>query len=260
MAAKTKRWLPLLRDYWYLIASAGIGLVTGLIVYVHLAGVSRIAPVLVAAADIPAGSTVDDRMVRIAYLPRQAIHPRAVSTAAGARGRVAHMAILAGEQVLDSKLSGGTSGETALLEDGERAMFIPIAPERAYPASFLRPGGRVDLIFVSDPGLGGSGLARLLLSGVKVLAVHAERQGAFGRDEAIHGVTVAMDVSQAERAAYAVEHGQIHLLGEGAPGDRGAGTGVTWRNLFAATGEMSPTVVPASAADQPAEQEGQTDE
>lgn len=231
-----KRWLPFIRDYWYLVAAACIGLFTGLIVYTHLIGIRQVAPTLVAAVDIPAGATVGDSMLRITYLPRSAIHPQALSEAARARGRIARMAVLAGEQVLEGKLSGGTGTGTAPLEDGERAMFIPIAPDRAYPASFLRPGGRVDLIFVSEFQRDGDGLARLLLSGVKVLSVHTERQGAFGRDETIQGVVVALDVPQAEKAAYAAEHGQIHILAEGAPGDRGTGIGATWDNLFAAAG------------------------
>lgn len=225
-----------LRDYWYLAAAACLGLAAAAAVYAHLTAVNRIAPVLVAATDIPAGARVEDGMVRVSHLPAPAIHPHALTGAAQARGRVARQAIVRGEQILAERLAGGPDAAAVSLEDGERALFVPLGPDRAYPASFLHPGERVDLILVADPGAGEDGLARLLLAGVKVLAVHAERQGAFGRDEAIQGVTVAVDAAQAERLAFAVEQGRIHILAGGTPGDRGAGIGVTWDNLFAGDG------------------------
>lgn len=243
-----QRLLPLLRDYWYLVAALGIGLGTGLIVHAHLTGVRQIAPVLVAAVDVPAGATLDDGMLRVAYLPRPAIHPQALQETDQARGRVARMALLAGEQVLDGKLSGGTVAGAVPLEEGERAMFIALAQDQAYPASFIRPGERVDLLFVSEPGRDGDGLARLLLAGVKVLSVHAER-GTFGREEAIQGATVALDVLEAEQVAFAADHGRIHILGQGAADDQGTGIGVTWDNLFSGAGKAP---APAATSGDPA--------
>lgn len=236
----SKRWLAFFQHYWYLAAAVCIGLAAGLAVYTHLTAVQQIAPVVVAEVDIPAGAALDEGMLRIAYLPRPAIHPRALQETVRARGRVARMAMLAGEQVLDGKLSGGTATGAVPLEEGERAMFIALGQNQSYPASFIHPGERVDLVFVSESGLSGDGLARLLLPGVKVLSVHAER-GAFGRDEAIQGATVALDVGQAEKVAFAIDHGRIHILGQGAIEDEGAGTGVTWDNLFSGAGGTTGT-------------------
>lgn len=209
------------------------GLALGAIVCLYLAAVVRLTPVVVAAADLQAGTRLEAASIRVAHLPRSAVHPDALSSPAQALGRTVRFPVLAGEQVLDPKLSGGAErGPVQLLQPGERAFFLPLGGEHAYPADLVRPGDRVDLVFVSEGRPDTPSLARLLLAGVRVVSAVSEPAGVFGRDSGLQGLVLAVSAPQAERLAYALAHGRIHLLLAGGDPAGPPGAGVMWDNLF----------------------------
>lgn len=200
------------REEGLVLLTLGAGLAAGLGVYLHLSAFVRLVPVVVAATGIEAGSRLDAASLRLAFLPRAAVHPQALSAVDDARGRVARFPLVAGEQVLAPRLSGG-AGRGALeplLATGQRAMYLPLPPESGYPPDLVQAGQRVDLLFVPEKGDGSA--ARLFLAGVPVLSVKATRSGLFGGEEGLQGLVVAVDVPEAEALASALARGRLHLL------------------------------------------------
>lgn len=214
------RWRRLFEDEGPAILTLGTGLLAGVLVYLYLSSVIRLVPVVVAAGAIEAGSRLDAGSLRLAFLPRAAVHPQALTALADAAGRVARFPLVAGEQVLAPRLSGsgGRGAVEPLLASGQRAMYLPLPPESGYPRDLIQPGQRVDLVFVPDNADGGA--ARLFLAAVPVLSVKAARSGLFGGEEGLQGLVVAVDVPQAEALASALARGRLHLLLSGA--DAGA--------------------------------------
>lgn len=186
-------------------------------IYLCLASAGAEVAVLVAATDIPALTQLQLRHLRTASLPAAAVHPHALTFEDQAAGRYALVPIAAGEQVLDEKLSrpGGAGGAVAAaLRPGQRAMFVP-APLEVGLGGALRPGDRVDAIFVADERRVGQTASLVILRQIAVLDVrttNGQAIAAAGRDDPLAGVVVAVSPAQAERLALALETGTIYLV------------------------------------------------
>jgi len=89
------------------------------------------------------------------------------------------------------------------VEDGHRAMSIPIAVEHAAGAVMV-VGDRVDVITVVD------GVARFVATDLAVIA-HAEAEGG-GLSAAAYHVTVAVDEEEALALAEAIDAGSLELV------------------------------------------------
>lgn len=229
-----------MRDRMNLVLAAIVGLGTAAYVYLATAPAGSRVPVVVAAQDIPPYTRIEAGMVRLVRLPQAAAHPDALRRIDEAVGQLTAIPIQQREQVLRGKLAGARgTGPAAALAEGELAMFIPVEGGHL-PSTLLAPGQRTDLVFVAPGRPGTPGFARLLLSSLRILHVERERTQPFGDggNGRLTGVVVAVRPDQAERIAYALEHGRIHLL---AGGTRpAAGTGVTWENLFTSAPAASP--------------------
>ena len=109
-----------------------------------LHGREHTVPVLVAARDVPAGSTltVDDVRTRdlpVAYAPAGALHE-----ADAAVGRILTGSARSGEPITDVRLVGR---ESTLLATGDPdAVAVPVRLTDAAVADLLRPGSRVDVV------------------------------------------------------------------------------------------------------------------
>lgn len=96
--------------------------------------------------------------------------------------------------------------------DGQRAMSIPISPDRAVGAA-LHVGDRIDVMLVQGSR------SRFVASGIEVLAVTAGSRGLSGSG---FGLTVSVSPVQALVISAALDSGSIHLLrSTGLPAYRG---------------------------------------
>lgn len=143
----------------------------------------RIAPttveLLVASRKIPAGKPIEGEDLRWLDWPENALPEGAVIRGTGMQaerfaGAYARYPLIAGEPVAEVKLirPGKGSLVAALIEDGKRAVAVPVRDESAV-GGLIQPHDRVDVLWSSNSERNGERdqAAQILLHGVKVLAV-----------------------------------------------------------------------------------------
>lgn len=143
--------------------------------------------VLVAARDLPAGTTLRAGDLRRTELPDGAL-PAGLAT--DPAGRVLASPLRSGEPVTDVRL---VSPALARAQPGARA--LPVRLPDAGVAELLRPGDAVDLI-ATDPA---DGSARTVATGVRVLALPSGSGDGPGGDPA--GALVVLEVNAAQTLA-----------------------------------------------------------
>jgi Flp pilus assembly protein CpaB len=114
-----------------------------------LHGREHAVPVLVAARDVPAGSTLTPDDVRIRDLPAAYAPAGALPEPGAAVGRILTGSARTGEPITDVRLVGRES--TVLATGDPNAVAVPVRLTDAAVADLLRPGSRVDV--VGDPGV-----------------------------------------------------------------------------------------------------------
>ncbi|MCL6449669.1 MAG: Flp pilus assembly protein CpaB [Acetobacteraceae bacterium] len=225
-----------MRDTKHLVVAVVAALVTAALVYFYLAAADARAEVLIARQDIPARVRLQPGMfLRVSY-PAAAVHPDALTLEREVVGKYLVTPVLRGEQVLRRKLAGGPADLSlaASLGPGERAVLVPVTPETGLGGVVL-PGDRVDLVFVADERRFGASAARVLMRSLAVLDVRDEGGRAAsgdGRGSLPMGLVVKVTPGQAERLAFALEHGRLYVALAGLEDDGWATSGVTPQNLF----------------------------
>ena len=140
--------------------------------------------VIVASADLPAGSTLTEQDLAVDAIPADYVPPGAVTNPADALGRMIASGIASGEPITSSRLV--TPGPRA---DGLHTVPVRLADAEA--ATLLSPGSVVDLVLASgDTG------ARIVAEGVQVVTVpRISTSAGLGRDSRIAGslIVVATD-------------------------------------------------------------------
>ena len=141
--------------------------------------------VVKAKTDIKEMETIDDTMLELGRIPKRFLEPNAISyrnredTSAvvadmkNLSGMIAILPIKEGEQISNNKLThpGLRTGLAPQVTPGKRAISIPVN-ELTGVAKLMKPGDRVDLIAVLDPGGGKENkIAKTILQDVVVLAV-----------------------------------------------------------------------------------------
>lgn len=215
------------------VAALIVALATARFVAADLAALHRSArafgspsDVVVAANDLPLGSTVgrdDTRTVRIATddLPPGTLHNRR-----SALGRTVAVPVLAGAPVLERALAPeDRSGLDGLVPEGSRA--IRLSDEAGLAP---RPGSVVDVLVTIDPSLvaeaGGGDPTVVVARSALVLASGAEDStgghastapdatgNLSGAGSSPHdtGVTLLVTEAEAKRLAFATAHGVVTL-------------------------------------------------
>ena len=103
-------------------------------------------PVVVAAADLPPGTTLDDADLRVVPFP-PALRPAGATAVPGALGgRVLAAAVRSGEPLTDVRLVG--AGLTALLAPGQVAAPVRLADLAV--TGLVRAGDRVDVLAATE--------------------------------------------------------------------------------------------------------------
>src|SRR5918997_760003 len=147
-------------------------------------------PVVVAAADVTAGSTLGPADLVVRRWPAELVPGGALPDPAGAEGRVLVGAARAGEPITDTRLAG----PTAALGAPAGGAAVPVRLADAGAAALLVPGSTVDVVTVG----GESGEPLVLATAAAVLAVLPPDSPSSGRL-----VLVAMPSGIAARVAAA---------------------------------------------------------
>ncbi|GAA3220426.1 SAF domain-containing protein [Pseudonocardia petroleophila] len=126
-----------------LLRRAGAGLLTVLALALALAPQARGTPVVVAASDLAAGSTLAADALVVREWPRELVPAGAVPAVADAAGRVLVGAARAGEPLTDARLTG----DSALPGD---AAAVPVRLADPDVAPLLVAGRRVDVVTLGE--------------------------------------------------------------------------------------------------------------
>src|SRR5919106_3720812 len=183
--------------------------------------------IVVAAQDIPAGTTINDELVKkgaikVAPWPKASMPVGAFSSPQQAFGKVNRVKIIANEPILESRLAGEGAGLTVRLEAGKRAMAVRV-DEIIGVSGFIVPDDRVDIILTTTPpGTTGQDnrIAKIVLQNKRVLSVAQSTEQKDGKPQLARSITLEVTPEEAEKLSLAQQEGQIVLALRGV-GDEG---------------------------------------
>jgi pilus assembly protein CpaB len=180
------------------------------IVFLALAGVTALpghdqaaatdsAPVVISARDLPAGTVLRAGDIRLSRWDPGQIPPRAVRSLTQAIGSTIAAGMDRGEPVTTARIRG--PGITTGLTPGLVAVTVTITGPSTL--TLIRAGDRVDLLAATPADTNAVSPARVVASGVRVLAVLAPRSS--GADDQSAGLVVAVSRATALSIASVVD-------------------------------------------------------
>lgn len=208
--------------------------------------VGKTSGVVVATENIPQRTQITAEMVEIQQVPSSYIHRDALRSIKSAVGRVTHSQIVAGEQILATRLvqKGKEPSLSFVIPPGMRAISVAVN-EVIGVAGFIKPGDRVDVLATFPGESAGEEMTKSVLESVEVLAIAQDRQQATDKKEAkvVTTVTLAVDTYGASKLTLAEEMGKLRLALRPAVGSGArAGAEATASDLVG----RKPVYVPAS--------------
>lgn len=167
-------------------------------------------PVVVAALEIPFGTKIEDRLVRVVQVPSDAVPDGHFSSVEQVLGQVALQKILVGEMLLEERFStyGGGSSLAAVIKPNMRAVTVRVNDVIGV-AGFLLPGNKVDV--VSARMVDRRAVTETILQDINVLAVDQKAQTDQDEPVVVRAVTLEVTPQQAELLVRAREEGEIQL-------------------------------------------------
>lgn len=190
--------------------------------------------VVAAAMEIPYGTKLEERHLRIIGVPQEAVPDGSVTDLKAAIEMVATTNIERGELLNRSRLAAHAQGSTlaALINEKMRAITVRV-DDVVGVAGFLLPGNRVDVLASRVDMRSKRATTETILKNLKVLAV--DQTAATDQDEPVivRAVTLEVKPDQSEVLVKAQEEGSIQL---------------TLRNPLEEDVALAPTPAPRVAA------------
>lgn len=196
----------------------GLAVVIGLlaaaiVVKLVLSGNATVAKTIVVAAEgIAPGRKIAVGQVKTVAWFAENLPEGAYQKESDVIGRVPRTALQAGEPVLAVHLArpDSNSGLPAMIAEGKRAISIG-ADEVTGVAGFAMPGNYVDVL-VSASDSQGVAFSRIVLEGVKILAVKQQTKANPDEPVVVNAVTLEMTPQEAERLDLARSVGKLSLV------------------------------------------------
>ncbi len=172
--------------------------------------------VVVAAVDIPLGSTINTNQVSLSPWPKDNFPKDAIADPKVAAGRVALRDFLRGEPIVESKLVPVNKAASLLalkVPSGMRAFSVKVN-EVVGVGGFVVPDARVDVVVTTSP----SGknqqekVSKIVLEDVRVLAAGQATEQKENKPVTVNTVTLAVTPEEAEKLALASNDGLIQLV------------------------------------------------
>lgn len=216
--------------------------------------------VIVAAKDIPAGTAINDEMIKkgifkIVQWPKTSVPSGAFSSPEQVVGKTNRVKILANEPILESRLAGEGAGLTMRLEAGKRAMAVKV-DEIIGVSGFIVPDDRVDVIVTTTPP--GSQnqedkVSKIVLQNKRVLSVAQSVEQKDGKPQVARSITLEVSPEESEKLSLATQEGQVVLALRSTGDDANAKTtGSNKRDLLSvAATPRKPGSRPVAAAQAP---------
>jgi len=197
--------------------------------------------IVVAATDIPAGTTINDEMIKKGMVkavqwPKASMPTGSFSSPEQVIGKTNRVKILANDPITEARLAGEGAGLTTRLEAGKRAMALRV-DEIIGVSGFIVPDDRVDVIVTTTPP--GSQnqddkLSKIVLQNKRVLSVAQNIEQKDGKPQVARSITVEVTPEESEKLSLATQEGQVVLALRGTGDDTDAKTaGSNKRDLLA---------------------------
>src|ERR1051325_974902 len=212
--------------------------------------------VVVATKDIPAGTMINDELVKKGAIkavpwPKTSVPGGSFTTPEQVVGKTNRLKILANEPILESRLAGEGAGLTTRLERGKRAMAVKV-DEIIGVSGFIVPDDRVDVIVTTVPP--GSNnqenkISKIVLQNKRVLSVAQNVEQKEGKPQVARSITLEVSPEESEKLSLASQEGQVVLALRGTGDDSEAKTiGSNKRDLIAAVAATPRPRVAGSSA------------
>lgn len=170
-----------------------------------------LTPVVVSAADLSFGQTLDASKLKIAMFPNESVPKGAVSVIDSLVGQTTKVFLAQDEPVLVSKLSSIGGGLSLMIEPSMRAISVKVDKVSGV-SGFVIPGDRVDVIaVVEDQSSARESRAKTILQNIEVLASGAQTEKKGNEPITAQSVTLLVDIVSAEKLALAQSAGKLQL-------------------------------------------------
>lgn len=172
-------------------------------------------PVVLAGQNIPEGASIDGAL-RVERWPEPVVPDSAYADQEMVRGRVARVAIFAGEAIVPGRLApeGTAPGLEAKIAPGKRASALRI-DDVAGIAGMIQPNSRVDIMLMLDAGSGAGSqrTAKLFMPNMRILAMGTDVQR-NEKGEPIPTTVATFEVTpdESEKLALAASMGRVQLV------------------------------------------------
>ena len=167
-------------------------------------------PVVYAAMDIPYGQPIEQRHLKIKWMPDDLVPASSFTDPMIVEGMIPIQDILAGDALRQERLSELKEGATlAALIDPEKRAFTVRVNDVVGVAGFLLPGNHVDIIATKTQG--DNVKAKTVLKDIKVLAVDQKARTDKNDPVVVRAVTLELTPKESEELAMAREEGRIQL-------------------------------------------------
>jgi pilus assembly protein CpaB len=191
--------------------------------------------VVVAAMEVPYGTAIEGRHVKVITVPKDTPLGNHFNSLAEVEGLVATQKVLNGEILLKERFtkSGGGSTLAALIKPDMRAVTVRV-DDVVGVAGFLLPGNRVDVVAARK--VENRATTETILMNINVLAVDQTSTQDKNEPVIVRAVTLEMTPKEAEVLVRAREEGRIQLTLRNPTDD--------FRPQLAATPEPPPVAKP----------------
>jgi pilus assembly protein CpaB len=186
----------------------------------EMSSVKAVQPqkIVVAATDIPIGTTITQPQLRETTWPKDSIPPGSAQLTQSVIGRLAIRPINKGDAVTEQKLkpkSGapGSGFMTYVVPQGHRAVTVAVN-EVAGVAGFLTPNDRVDVVLTTQlPGSDNKeNVSKIVLENIPILATGQVTDQKDGKPVVVPTVTLDLTPVNSEKLVLSASKGTLQLL------------------------------------------------
>jgi len=218
------------RGIIFIAAALAVAFVAAKMISQYIKPAPEEVSLVVAAADIAAGDRLTSKKLKTISRRKSDVRQGSFSNIQKVAGRVAASSIHEDEPINEKQLvpQGKFTGSylAARIEPGMRAISTTI-DRMSGVSGMLRPGDVVDVIASSSlPGRKGGRISRLILTGVKVLAVNYKEKAGLKKKTSLKGTAILLLNREDAPVLAASEGAKLRLIvrnrSDESPGNRGA--------------------------------------
>ncbi len=168
--------------------------------------------IVYATTKIPAGTTIAQTQLKLAYQETQSLPEGRLLNMQDAVGKVAQVDIDPNLPVTGKNITSSDQAGTLLLEPGKRAVSIRV-DEATSVSGFARPGSYVDVGAVLSPSQNSKPVSKVIVQYLRVLATGRETQAKTdGQGRGGNTVTLEVTPAQAGMLTLAGREASLYLI------------------------------------------------